>query len=161
MQIALIGGKPDPSRACRGFQTRKGTPMAKLAVMMSCDDPDGAMSLHFGKAEWVMVVDPASRTAEFARNEGLNGRNAVDLLIRQGCTDVILADIGDGALARLQAANIRAWAAPGRITGSQALHQFAAGEIPRVPAAPVASGRDHGCCCAGQGVSRSATGCCG
>lgn len=61
--------------------------MAKLAVMMSCNEPDGAMSLHFGKAEWVMVVDPASRTAEFARNEGLNGRSAADLLICRGCTE--------------------------------------------------------------------------
>ncbi len=137
--------------------------MAKLAVMMSSNEADGAMSLHFGKAEWVMVVDPASRTAEFARNEGLNGRSAADLLICRGCTDVILADIGGGALARLQAANIRAWAVPGRVTGSKALCLFAEGKIPRVPAAPAAAsrGQGRGCCCAGQGGSEADTGCCG
>lgn len=131
--------------------------------MMSCDQADGAMSLHFGKAKWVMVVDPASRTAEFARNEGLNGRSVADLLIRRGCTDVILVDIGDGALAGLQAANIRAWAVPGRVTGSEALGLFAEGKIPRVPAAPAAAGagQGRGCCCAGHGGSEAATGCCG
>jgi len=120
------------------------------------------MSLHFGKAEWVMVVDPASRTAEFAKNEGLNGSSAADLLIRRGCTDLILVDIGDGALARLQAANIRVWAVPSRVTGSEALCLFAEGKIPRVPVTPATAsrGQGRGCCCAGHGGSEAATGCC-
>ena len=136
--------------------------MAKLAVMMSSNEPDGAMSLHFGKAEWVMVVDPQSRTAEFAKNEGLNGRSAADLLIGHGCTDVILVDIGDGALARLQAENIRAWAVPGQVTGSEALCFFAEGKISRFPAVPaVASrGHGHGRCCGGQAGSHAAAGGC-
>jgi predicted Fe-Mo cluster-binding NifX family protein len=136
--------------------------MAKLAVMMSSNETDGAMSLHFGKAEWVMVVDPASRTAEFARNEGLNGRSAADLLICRGCTDLMLVGIGDGALARLQAANIRVWAVPSRVTGSEALCMFAEGKIPRVPATPAAAsrGQGHGCCCGGQGGSHAAAGGC-
>ena len=135
--------------------------MGKLAVMMSTDQPEGLMSSHFGKAEWIMLGDTAGGSAEFARNEGQNGRSVADLLIRQGCTDVILVDIGDGALRQLQAAKIGAWAAPGPVPGAEALRAFAEGRLAAVPAVSAAS--DHakggGCCCAGP--AKVSTRCCG
>ncbi len=133
--------------------------MGRLAVMMSTDDLDGPMSPHFGKAEWIMVVEVPSGVAEFARNEGFNGGSAADLLISRGCTDVILADIGKGALARLQAANIRAWAAPGPVTGNEALQLFAEGHLSPVPTARTATRHGHGCCCASSGDTRASAHC--
>ena len=86
--------------------------MGKIGVMMSADRADGQMSSHFGKAEWIMVADTENPVLEFVKNTGLNGKNVVEIVIRQGCADVILTDIGDGALGHLQVAHIRAWAAP-------------------------------------------------
>ena len=59
----------------------------------------------------------------------LNGKSAVEIVIHQGCTDVILTDIGDGALGHLQAAHIRAWAAPGPVAGDEALRMFGEGQL--------------------------------
>ncbi len=135
--------------------------MGRLAVMMSTDDLDGPMSPHFGKAEWIMVVEVPSGMAEFARNEGLNGASAADLLIGCGCTDVILVDVGEGALGHLQAAHIRVWAAPGPVAGNEALRMFADGKLAPVPAVRSAKrqGAGRGCCCSGNATSQAA-GCC-
>ena len=134
--------------------------MGRLAMMMATDDLDGPMSPHFGKAEWIMIVEVPSGTAEFARNEGFNGRSAADLVLRRGCTDVILLDIGDGALRHLQAANIRAWIAPGPVTGNEALWLFAEGHLSPAPAARTATQHRQGCCCAGSDAGHASTRCC-
>ncbi len=130
--------------------------------MMTTDRIDGAMSSHFGQAPWAMLVDGPEGTPEFVKNEAANGRGAVGVLIGSGCTDAILVDIGDGALERLQGAKINAWAAPGPVAGREALRLWAAGELPRVPAAATTKGHaeHHGCCCGGHGA-QSSTRCCG
>lgn len=126
--------------------------MGRIGVMMSVDRAQGRMSQHFGKAKWFMVSDTENAIAEFVRNEGLNGRSVAEIAVRQGCTDVIVVDIGDGALEHLQSAHIRAWAAPGLVTGQEALQLFAHGQLSLVPAAraPERRGRRHG-----NGVGRS------
>ena len=86
---------------------------------------DEEMSSHFGKAEWIMVADAESGVHEFVKNVALNGKGAVEIVIRRSCTDVILADIGDGALGHLQAAHIRAWALPN--PSSEAKHSGCSG----------------------------------
>jgi len=136
--------------------------MARLAVLMSSNNLEGTMSLHFGKAEWVMIVDPPSRIADFVQNQGSNGSGTADLLMRRGCTDVIVVDIGDRALARLQSANIRVWAVPGQITGGEALCRFAEGGIPRITGVPENAGHSQrrGCCCCGEGIAKEPGGCC-
>ena len=135
--------------------------MSRIAVMMATDRIDGKMSSHFGKAPWVMVVDGPEGAPEFVKNESANGSGAAGVLIGSGCTDAILVDIGDGALRRLQAAKIGAWAVPGPVTGREALRLFAAGELSRVPVAATAKerGEHHGCCCGGHGAQGS-THCC-
>jgi predicted Fe-Mo cluster-binding NifX family protein len=91
----------------------------------------------------------------------LNGKCAAEIVIRQGCTDVILIDIGDGALGHLQAARIRAWAAGAPVAGDEALRIFAEGQLSAVPAARAAArhGGGHGCCCADR-VGSEAPSCC-
>ena len=135
--------------------------MSKIGVMMSENRAEGQMSSHFGKAEWIMVVDTERPIVEFVKNEGLNGKSAVGIAICQGCTDVILADIGDGALGHLQAAQIRAWAAPAPVAGDEALRMFRAGQLSPVPAARAAArdGGGHGCCCKSRDSSKAAS-CC-
>ena len=136
--------------------------MSRIAVMMTTDQIDGAMSTHFGKAPWAMLVDGPEGTPEFVKNEAANGSGAVGLLIGSGCTDAILVDIGDGALQRLQGAKIGAWAAPGPVPGREALRMFAAGALQQVPAVATTKerGKHQGCCCGGHGA-QSSTRCCG
>ncbi len=125
--------------------------MSKVGVMMSVDEPNGLMSSHFGKAKWFMVADTNGGTPAFIRNEGLNGRCAAEIATREGCTDVILVDIGDGALGHLQRSNIRAWAVPAPVIGTDALRFLAEGKLTPVPPAraPERHGQ-HGGCCSGQ-----------
>ncbi len=137
--------------------------MGKVAVMMEADRADGPMSSHFGKAEWIMIAGTECGVPEFARNDGLNGKSAADLLIRHGCTDAILVDIGEGALRHLQAAKIQVWAAPGPVAGHEALRMLGEGQLDPVAAACVTTERSegHGCCCARHGASATSTPCCG
>jgi predicted Fe-Mo cluster-binding NifX family protein len=118
--------------------------MSMVGVMMSENRAEGKISSHFGKAEWMMFVDTDDSVSTFQRNEAQNGKGAVAMVLQQGCTDVILSDIGDGALGHLQAAHVRAWAAPASITGSEALRMFKEGKLDSVPAAR-ASTRHGGC----------------
>lgn len=132
--------------------------MNRIGVMMSADSADGQMSSHFGKAEWIMVADTENRIPEFVKNEALNGKNAVEIAIHQGCTDVIFTEIGDGAFGHLIAAGIRGWVAPEHITGQQALQMF--GQAALQPAnASTKQGRSHGCCCTRREASEVAA-CC-
>lgn len=137
--------------------------MGKTAVMMSANRADAPMSSHFGKAEWILIASAENSAPAFVENDGLNGRGAAGILIQQGCTDAIVVDIGDGALRHLQTANIRAWAAPGPVTGSDALRMFAEGRLAQAPAVSAAAsqGEGHGCCCAGHGAEHGSTRCCG
>ncbi len=135
--------------------------MGKIGVMMSEDRPEGLMSSHFGKDQWLMLADSEDGVPEFVRNEGLNGRSAAGIAMQRECTDVILVDIGDGALGHLQAARIRAWAAPGLVTGREALRLFAEGQLSLVPDARAATrhgGRHGDCDC--QHAGHHAGGCC-
>jgi predicted Fe-Mo cluster-binding NifX family protein len=81
---------------------------------------------------------------------------------RLGCTDVILADIGDGALGHLQAAHIHAWAVPAPVAGNEALRIFGEGQLPPVPPARAAArqGAHHGGCCSRPAGGEAAV-CCG
>jgi predicted Fe-Mo cluster-binding NifX family protein len=136
--------------------------MAKIGVMMSADRADEKMSSHFGKAEWIMVADTESGISEFVKNEALNGKGSVEIVIRMGCTDVILEDIGDGALGHLQAAHIRAWAAPATVAGNEALRFFREGQLLPVPPALATArqGAHHGGCCSRPAGGEAAV-CCG
>jgi predicted Fe-Mo cluster-binding NifX family protein len=135
--------------------------MSKIGVMMSGDSADAQMSSHFGKADWIMIADTDNPVSTFVKNEALNGKCAAEIVISEGCTDVILADIGDGALGHLQAAHIRAWAAHAPVAGDEALRMFREGQLPPVPAARAATrhGEGHGCCRTNRAVSEAPS-CC-
>ena len=136
--------------------------MSKIGVMMSAHAVDEKMSSHFGKAEWVMVADTESSTIGFEKNDALNGKSAVEIVIRAGCTDVILTDIGDGALRHLQAASIRSWVVPEPVSGSEAFRMFGEGLLTLLPAARLATnqGARASCCCS-SGSGSAAASCCG
>ena len=133
--------------------------MGKVAVMMSENQVNAQMSSHFGKAEWVMVADTECHAFDFLKNEAAGGKNVVEMIAGQNCSDAIFSEIGNGALGHLKAENICGWFAPANISGQQALEMF---ENLQLRAADTASERPagHGCCCAKQ-AGVEATSCCG
>jgi len=132
--------------------------MSKIGVMMSANSADDQISSHFGKAEWLMVSDPNSSTFDFVRNEGANGRSAVDIAVHHGLTDVVFTEIGVGAFGRLQAAGIRGWVAPENISGQEAIKMFQHSQLQAVNIS-TKQGPGHGCCC-GSGAGSETTSCC-
>jgi predicted Fe-Mo cluster-binding NifX family protein len=131
--------------------------MSRIAVMMSANRPEAPLSGHFGKAPWIMLADEGTGAPEFVQNEQGNGRSASERILQMGCTDVLLREIGDGALARLQAAGVQAWAVLGAISGNEALHFFAERALAPVPAAR-SEGKGHGGCCCGSSAGHSGSG---
>ena len=123
--------------------------MSKIAVMMSADRADSAVSAHFGKSEWIMVSDFASPGPEFVRNEMLNGKSALEIAIRKGCTDVIFAEIGNGAYGHLVAAGLKGWVAPVDITGQRAIQLFESSTLQPANGA-TRQGGGLGCHCSGS-----------
>ncbi len=123
--------------------------MSKIAVMMSADRAGSPISAHFGKAEWVMVSDLASPLPEFVRNEMLNGKSALEIAIRNGCTDVIFTEIGNGAYGHLTAAGLHGWVAPRDITGQRAIQMFESSTLQPANGA-TKQGGGLGCHCSGS-----------
>lgn len=134
--------------------------IVKIAVMMTASKPDALMSSHFGKAPWLMVADQKSEAFEFVQNEAKRGCGAASTIVQHGCTDVIVVDIGDGALNHLHAAHIRAWATPAAVSGRQALLMFADGQLAQLSVArsdPRPPSHTQASCSHGAG---SSSGCC-
>lgn len=132
--------------------------MSKIAVMMSDSRAEAPMSSHFGQAPWIMIADQESGKQEFVENEAMNGRGAASTVAAAGCGNVVVVDMGTGALRHLQMAGIGAWAAPAGITGTEALGLFAEGKLS--PAAAHESASHHGGCCCGHGAQKTGA-CCG
>lgn len=140
--------------------------MSRIGVMMLAGQAEASLSTHFGKAPWLMVLDTEHGATEFVSNEPAHGCSMAGMVIEKGCTDVIVVDIGDGALAHLQAAQIRVWAAPGPVTGGEAVRMLQAGQLANVPVAqtPGRHGAGQGGCCGhggGHGTGHGhGNGCC-
>ena len=132
--------------------------MSKVAVMMSADRPDKVMSSHFSKAEWIMVADTKLRGLSFLKNERLQCNSVVDVVLQQGCDDVIFADIGNGAFQHFNSAGIRGWVAPANISGQQALEMFEHLRLQPAQSATEQHG-GRGCCCT-KPAGAEATSCC-
>ncbi len=105
--------------------------MSAIALMTLLNREDSKLSPHFGKAKWLMLVKSATGKSAFVQNAGLNGRSVVDLLVANGCTDVVFNEIGPGALQHLQAANIRGWFGPADTPVPQLLAMFRQGGLAR------------------------------
>jgi predicted Fe-Mo cluster-binding NifX family protein len=125
--------------------------MSKVAVMMSADRADSAVSSHFGKAEWIMIAEPESGVCKFVKNESQNGRGVVEILVREGCTDAIFTEIGQGALMHLKAAQIRGWGSEAGLTGEEALRHLEQALMEPVESTAKHGGQGSGGCCGGHG----------
>lgn len=133
--------------------------MSKIGVMMSAQSVDAPMSGHFGKAEWLMVVEEAA-PPRFVANAAANGHGVVAQVLAEGCSEVIFSEIGGGAARQLFAAGIRGWVAPKGLNGSEALARLRAGALMRLDAASLPLHEGGGCCCGHGKESAAATGCC-
>ncbi len=121
--------------------------MSKLGFTALLNRNDSILSPHFGKAKWIMIQDDSAGSVTFEQNAVLNGRAVVEILQQAGCTDVISAEVGDGALHHLQQAGIRSWIAPGEVPIPRILEMFQRGEL--APPAPRTGGEAHHGCCHG------------
>jgi len=134
--------------------------MSKVACTVLLNRETSPLSPHFGKAKWVMIVDPQTGASEFEQNDGLNGRAVVDILVRHQCSDVIFAEIGPGALLHLQQAGIKAWFGPQGVPAPELMQKMKAGVLSAATAPSPGHGRHHqegshhheggGCCGSGN-----------
>ena len=130
--------------------------MSKIALMTVLNREDSTLSLHFGKAKWIMIRGTQQGPSHFVQNHGLNGKTVVEELLREGCTDVICSEIGQGAVENLKRAQIHGWLAPADIPAPRLVEMLAAGLLQ-----PVSATNQHGEGC-GQhqhGEKHSSGGC--
>jgi predicted Fe-Mo cluster-binding NifX family protein len=113
--------------------------MSKIALMTLLNREDSRLSPHFGKAKWILVRDTEHGPSKFIQNHGLNGKTVVEALLREGCTDVICSEIGQGAVENLQRAQIHGWLAPVNIPAPRLIEMLAAGSLQ-----PVSATKQHG-----------------
>lgn len=100
----------------------------KIGMALSRMDLDAPLAEHFGKAKWLLVLEPPE-TFEFIRNQGLNGRWAAETLAGRGCGDVVAGRLGPGALAHVEAAGMRAWQAEPGLSAREAAWKLAEGAL--------------------------------
>ena len=130
--------------------------MSKIALMTLLNREDSTLSPHFGKAKWIMIRDTEHGPSHFVQNHGLNGKTVVEELLREGCTDVICSEIGQGAVENLKRAQIHGWLASADIPAPRLVEMLAAGSLQ-----PVSATKQHGEGC-GQhehGEKHSSDGC--
>lgn len=130
--------------------------MSKIALMTLLNREDSSLSPHFGKAKWILVRDTEQGATEFIQNHGLNGKTVVEALLREGCTDVICSEIGQGAVENLKRAQIHGWLAPAGIPAPRLIEMLAAGSLQPVSATKQ---NGEGCGQHSHGVEHSGGGC--
>jgi predicted Fe-Mo cluster-binding NifX family protein len=118
--------------------------MSKIALMTLSNREDSALSDHFGKAKWILIRDMDSGDSHFVENQSLSGNDVLQHLVREGCKDVLLREIGIGAFGHMKEADIRAWLAPENVPVSEILKKFAEGSLTQV-LAPTEHAGSCGC----------------
>jgi predicted Fe-Mo cluster-binding NifX family protein len=83
--------------------------MNKIGFVTAFNRKTTKLSSHFGMAKWVMILDKDSGKISFIQNTGLTGRAVLEILIREGCDDVVFRNIGPGAFKQMQTVNIAGW----------------------------------------------------
>ena len=134
-------------------------PKQKIALMTLLNREDSTLSPHFGNAKWILVRNPEEGTSQFVQNTGLNGRSVVEMLVSEGCTDVITSEIGAGAVGHLQGAGVRGWLGAVGIPAPRLIEMLEAGELSRILATTHTEG--EGCCQHRHGDGHAGGGCCG
>jgi len=133
--------------------------MGKIGCTVLLDRENSPLSSHFGKAKWILIMDPETGVTEFEQNHGLNGRAVVEILARHGCSDAIFAEIGPGALSHLQQAQIKPWFGPQDLAAPDVIEKLRRGELsPALAPRPGHEGHHHqasagGCCHSTSGSS--------
>lgn len=110
-----------------------------IGLTVSRNDLDARSAMHFGKAKWLLIYQN-DETYQFVRNRWLVGRAVVYQFVQAGCTDVVFANIGWGALRNLRAAGIRAWFAARDVPAREVVRLLRRGEL-----AEAVQAEGHGC----------------
>ena len=137
--------------------TQRARPIEDKESHRWLEGADRAARLCASAAKITVIADRESGAREFVGNETLNGRGAALAIADRGCGDVIVVDLGAGALRHLQMTQVSAWAAPAGTAGSDALRLFAENKLPAAAAHEGES--QHGGCCCGHGGA-AVTSCC-
>lgn len=115
--------------------------MGKIAFTTLLKRDDSALSPHFGKAKWILIVDRETGHAAFEQNTELNGRAVVEIMARHGCSDAIFTQIGSGALQHLHLAGIRGWIGPADQPVPELLKRLDCGELVPAEITPLENSR--------------------
>jgi len=130
--------------------------MGVVALMTLLNREESVLSTHFGKAKWISLLGSDGKI-KFLENTGLNGRFVVDVLVANGCTDVVFGEIGFGALRHLQAAGIHGWFGPLDKPVPELLEMLRQQKLERATA-PRDGHVNHGCGQHSHGERSDATG---
>ena len=131
--------------------------MSRIALMTLLNREDSALSPHFGKAKWILIRDTEQGTSHFVQNRGLNGKSVVEQLLREGCSDVITSEIGQGAIGNLQRANIRGWLGPADVPAPRIVEMLTGGSLQ--PAHATEAHENHSGCHGAHGEKHAGGGC--
>ncbi len=105
----------------------------KIALTCQGSSLDQAMDQRFGRAAYILLVDPDSDAVEVIDNISQTPASGAGIataqkLIDQGVTDLITGQLGPNALRVLQAADIKLWQAKA-LTARQNLSDLKAGQL--------------------------------
>ena len=80
--------------------------MAKIAFTVARNEDDTPLSPFFGKARWILVVDPATGRKSYFRNRGWTSEWACATVLAYAVDGLVCAYIDSAALRRLTEAGI-------------------------------------------------------
>ncbi len=108
------------------FRRKRSWAMDKVAVAVATPDLDAKVESRFGRAAYLLVVDPTSMTWEALENSGANsggaaGIQAAQLLSGHGVGTVVSGRFGPNASEALNLAGIAMSTADGSLTAREAL----------------------------------------
>lgn len=103
--------------------------MMRVGMTVLREDPESSLAPHFAKAKWLLVRGDGEPVLR--RNELLRAREVVEVFEAAGCSDVICAALGPGALQHLEEAGIRAWYGPEGVPAGKLVGRLERGELAR------------------------------
>ncbi len=134
--------------------------MDRVAVAVSSPDLDAFVEAHFGRAAYLVLVDPQSMEWEAVENPGRRagggaGIQAAQLLGQHQVVAVVSGDFGPNAHEALRIAGIAMYRGDPSITARGALERLARGGLSRIRTPPAEGGIRHG---GGRGGGHRGTG---
>jgi predicted Fe-Mo cluster-binding NifX family protein len=102
--------------------------MPTFAMMTSRDSLDAPLARTFGKAKWLLLWEERGG-AVFRRNETLSGGSVAGAIAASGCSEVIVAHLGEKACAHMTALGIRPWKGPADVPVREVIQMHLRGEL--------------------------------